>query len=357
MRNIVEKFAVQGEVAEIKCFDGGLINSTFVVKTAGDSPDYILQCINHSIFKDVPLVQRNIEAVTAHIRHKLEISGESDIDRKVLTLIPLAGSARTYYYDGGKYWRMMLYIRDSVTRKDVDADSAYITGLSFGNFQYQLSDCEARIGESIPDFHNMELRISQLHEAVEADRAGRAGSEEAREITAYLRSYEKEMSKAEDLYREGLLPKRICHCDTKLSNILFDKDGAVLCVIDLDTLMPSFVFSDFGDFLRTAGSTVAEDDPAIEKVEFRMDIFRAFAKGYVESAGFLTPVEKENLPYAALRFSYMQAVRFFADYLNGDTYYRTSYPEHNLVRTRNQLALFKSQMKCLEEMKSFIASL
>ena len=140
--------------------------------------------------------------------------------------------------------------------------------------------------------------------------------------------------------------------------MLFDASGQVLCVIDLDTVMPSFVFSDFGDFLRTAANTVAEDDPDTTAVDFRMDIFEAFSKGYIESASaFLTPVEKENLPYGALLFPYMQAVRFFADYINGDTYYKIKYPEHNLVRTRNQVALFKSALSKVERMQSFIGSL
>jgi hypothetical protein len=132
----------------------------------------------------------------------------------------------------------------------------------------------------------------------------------------------------------------------------------VLCVIDLDTVMPSFVFSDFGDFLRTAANKVAEDDPRIEMVEFDMEIFKAFAKGYIESASvFLTPVERENLPYAAALFPYMQAVRFFADYINGDTYYKIKYPEHNLVRTRNQMALFRSVMAHMDQMQEYISSL
>ena len=167
-----------------------------------------------------------------------------------------------------------------------------------------------------------------------------------------------EMCKAERMHREGLLPKRICHCDTKVNNMLFDAAGEVLCVIDLDTVMPSYVFSDFGDFLRTAANKVAEDDPRTEMVEFDMEIFKAFAKGYIESASvFLTPAERENLPYAAALFPYMQAVRFFADYINGDTYYKIKYPEHNLVRTRNQMALFRSVMAAMPQMKEYIQSL
>lgn len=170
--------------------------------------------------------------------------------------------------------------------------------------------------------------------------------------------HSEEMCKAERMYRDGQLPKRICHCDTKVNNMMFDKDGNVLCVIDLDTVMPSFVFSDFGDFLRTAANTAPEDEPDTSKISFNMDIFKAFARGYIESTkGFLTDVEKENLPYAACMFPFMQAVRFLADYLNGDTYFKTKYIDHNFVRARAQMALFHSAMEHRQEMADFINSL
>ncbi|WP_286333617.1 phosphotransferase, partial [Duncaniella freteri] len=152
--------------------------------------------------------------------------------------------------------------------------------------------------------------------------------------------------------------KRICHCDTKVDNILFDQEGNVVCVIDLDTVMPSFVFSDFGDFLRTAANTGKEDDPDTANVEFNMDVFRQFAKGYLESAGcFLTPLEIKLLPYAAERFAYMQAIRFLTDYLNGDTYYKTEYPEHNLIRAKAQFALLRSIESKIDEMTDHIHNL
>jgi Ser/Thr protein kinase RdoA (MazF antagonist) len=198
----------------------------------------------------------------------------------------------------------------------------------------------------------MELRARQLREAVAADKAGRMADPEVKALVEEIYGYEEEMTKAERLFREGKLPKRICHCDTKVNNMMFDKEGNVLCVIDLDTVMPSFVFSDFGDFLRTAANTVAEDDPAVDKVDFKMDIFEAFAQGYIKSAKvFLTPIERENLPYAACLFPYMQAVRFFADYINGDTYYKIKYPEHNLVRTRAQYKLLTSMESQWDQMQ------
>ncbi|MBO4817079.1 MAG: aminoglycoside phosphotransferase family protein [Bacteroidales bacterium] len=352
----VLKFAIEGEIKEIRPLGNGLINDTYKVVTEGPGPDYVLQCINHSIFKDVDLLQSNIEAVTAHIRAKLEAAGEKDIDRKVLRFVPLKDSPKTYFFDGEKYWRVSVFINDAQTFETVNPEYSYYAGKAFGNFEAMLADIPVKLGETIPDFHNMELRSRQLKEAIAADPVGRMADPEVQAIAAKIAEHDFEMCKAERMYREGVLPKRICHCDTKVNNMMFDKDGNVLCVIDLDTVMPSFVFSDFGDFLRTAANTVAEDDPAVEKVDFRMDIFEAFSKGYLESAScFLTAVEKENLPYGALLFPYMQAVRFFADYINGDVYYKIKYPEHNLVRTRNQLALFRSALSKLDEMRRLLA--
>ena len=178
------------------------------------------------------------------------------------------------------------------------------------------------------------------------------------EVQFYINEIEKrtdEMCKAERFYREGKLPKRVCHCDTKVNNMMFDEDGKVLCVIDLDTVMPSFIFSDYGDFLRTAANTGNEDDKDLDKVNFNMDIFKAFTKGYLESAkSFLTQIEIENLPYAAMLFPYMQCVRFLTDYLNGDTYYKIEYPEHNLVRTKAQFKLLQSVEAHVTEMEEYI---
>ncbi len=164
-----------------------------------------------------------------------------------------------------------------------------------------------------------------------------------------------EMCIGERYFREGKLPKRICHCDTKVNNMLFDKDGNVLCIIDLDTVMPSFVFSDFGDFLRSAANTGAEDDPDLGNIHFNMEVFASFLKGYLEgTSSFLTPLEKSLLPYAATLFPYMQAVRFFADYINGDTYYKVRHPEHNLVRTRAQWRLFEEAMAQRQAMEALL---
>ena len=354
--DIISRFRTDGKVTGVKPLGNGLINDTLLVTTDGPD-DYVLQRINQGIFRDVDLLQHNIDCVTRHLREKLAAAGESDIERKVLRFLPCKETGKTYWTDGSSWWRMSVFIKDSYTYETVDPKYSEFAGQAFGRFEALLADIPDTLGETIPDFHNMELRARQLHEAAAADKAGRMALPEVKAILDELLPFEQEMCKAERLHREGKLPKRICHCDTKVNNMLFDAAGNILCVIDLDTVMPSFVFSDFGDFLRTAANPVAEDSPEVDKIDFRMDIFEAFARGYVKStSSFLTPVERENLPYAACLFPYMQAVRFFADYINGDTYYKIRYPEHNLVRTRNQLALFKSAMAKVPAMSAFIAS-
>jgi len=350
---IISHFQTQGNIVEVKPLGTGLINDSYKVETKETAtPDYVLQRINHAIFQDVDMLQHNIFEVTTHIRKKLLAKGETDIDRKVLTLIPTADE-KWYYFDGENYWRMTLFIADVFTYNVVNERYSFITGKAFGDFQSMLADIPVALGETIPNFHNMAFRLQQFHDAVNKDAAGRLS-----EIQPLVNEIEKrasEMCKAEQLYRDGKLPKRVCHCDTKVNNILFDDKGNVLCVIDLDTVMPSFIFSDYGDFLRTAANTTAEDDPDIGRVSFNMDIFKAFTQGYLEAGKpFLLPVEIENLPYAAALFPYMQLVRFLTDYINGDTYYKINCPEHNLIRSRNQLMLLQSVEEHYGEMQTFI---
>lgn len=356
LNQIIKQFPEVGEVNETKPLTSGWINQTYLVKTAApEENDYVLQRINHLIFTDIEMLQHNIEVVTRHIRQKLEAQQEQDIDRKVLRFLP-ATDGKTYYFDGESYWRVSVFIPRSETLEAVTPESSYLVGLKFGEFQAMLADVPQQLGETIPDFHNMEFRMKQLREAVAANAVGRL--HEVQDLVDAIEKDADEMCCAEQLYRDGKLPKRICHCDTKVSNMLFDENGEVLCVIDLDTTMPSFIFSDFGDFLRSAANTGKEDEQDLNNVRFNMEIFKAFAKGYVQSARtFLTPIEIEHLPYAATLFPYMQAVRFLADYINGDTYYRTTYDGQNLVRTKAQYKLYLEAKAAIPEMKAYINSL
>ena len=353
LKGIVEKFNVEGTIASIRPLGNGLINDTYLVVTAGENDDYVLQRINNSIFQNVDLLQHNVEAVTSHIRKKLIEAGEDDISRKELHFVE-TGEGKTYYMDGaGRYWRVSVFIPRAKTFEAVTPEYSYYAGKAFGNFEAMLVDLPETLGETIPDFHNMELRMRQLRDAVAQDAKGRLS--EVRDIVDELESHAHEMCKAERMGREGKLPKRVCHCDTKVNNMMFDEEGRVLCVIDLDTVMPSFVFSDYGDFLRTGANVVAEDCPDMDAVKFNVEIFKAFTEGYLASAkSFLTEVEIENLPYAVKLFPYMQCVRFLWDYLNGDKYWKCQYPDHNFVRANNQFHLLLSTEAHEAEMEDFI---
>ena len=346
--SIASHFTNPAEIAAIQPLGNGLINDTYKIMMKGqEQPKYVLQHINDKVFTNVEMLQSNIEIVTDHIRRKYEAAGLSDIDRRVLHFLK-ADTGKTYVKVGEEYWRVMDFIADSVTQEAVTPQSAYDAGRSFGDFESLLADVKEPIGEIIPNFHNIEFRLQQLDEAIAADPVGRMKDPEVQDYVRKIKDVAFEMCLGERLYREGKLPKRICHCDTKVNNMLFNKDGNVLCIIDLDTIMPSFVFSDFGDFLRSAANTGAEDDPDLGNIHFNMEIYHAFLEGYLEGTKtFLTPLERELLPYAAQLFPYMQAVRFFADYINGDTYYKVKYPEHNMVRTRAQWKLFEEAKRSL----------
>lgn len=354
LKSILSHFDITVDDSAIKPLGNGLINDTFKVSTPDqETPDYVLQRINHAIFTDVECLQHNIEAVTNHIRRKLTEKGTPDIRRRCLEFIKNTSTGKTYYFDGESYWRVMVFIPEAFTYETVNPEYSYYAGLGFGDFQSMLADIPDRLEESIPDFHNMEFRLQQFSDAIRDNKAGRV--EEVAGLIDELLKRADHACLAERLNREGKLPKRICHCDTKVNNMLFDAEGNILCVIDLDTVMPAFVFSDFGDFLRTAANTGAEDDPDLDRVNFNMEIFDAFTKGYLEGAGaFLTDTEIDNLPYAAERFAYMQAIRFLTDYLNGDTYYKIKYPEHNLVRTKAQFKLLQSIESHLDQMKAVV---
>lgn len=345
LRDIVARFDVSGTVKEIAPLGEGLINDTYIVRTEETAePDYVLQRVNHVVFPDVDMVMRNIRAVTTHIRKKLEEAGTEDVDRKVLKFISLKDDAdKLYCVVEGMYWRLMVFIPNAITKQAVNPESSRAAGRAFGQFQAMLADIPVELGETIKDFHNMEFRLQQLHEMVEKDPVGRVSEPQVQEMLAEIEKRAEVMCKAERMGREGILPKRVCHCDTKVNNMMFDENDNVLCVIDLDTVMPNFIFSDYGDFLRTGANAVAEDCPDMDKVQFRRDIYEAFTEGYLESAGsFLLPVERENLPYAVALFPYMQCVRFLWDYLNGDKYWKCQYPTHNFVRANNQLHLLFS---------------
>ena len=354
---ILENFQLTDKVVAAEPFGNGHINDTLKVTTDKGEVKYVLQRINHLVFTNVDMLQENIRIVTNHIRKKLEERGETDIDRKVLTFLPTK-DGKYYHFDGDSYWRVCLFIPNSVSYEEVTPALSYEAGKAFGDFQSMLSDLpEGALGETIPDFHNMEFRLQQFHEALAADPVGRVA--EVKDLVDEIERRAEAMCVQNRLYREGKLTRRTNHCDTKVNNILFDAEtDKVLCVIDLDTVMPGFVLSDIGDFIRTGANTGAEDDEDLDRVGVNMEVFQAYTRGYMEKAkAFLTPLEKSLLPYGGRLLTYMQTVRFLTDYINGDTYYKIHSPKHNLIRTKAQFKLLQSLEAHAEEMDRFMESL
>lgn len=354
MKEIISHFIAAKKIGDVKPVKVGLINDSYIVRNLdANEPSLFLQRINHHVFQNVEGLQQNILKVTDHLRKKLAEEGETDLHRKVLRLVPTLDGKWYHRTPNGDYWRVYELIENASSHDKVTPESAYLAGEAFGRFQCMLSDLPAEeLVETIPNFHNIVFRLQQLKEAVAEDRVGRLAKH--RDIVEDLLRREEEMCVAERLYKEGKLPKRINHCDTKVNNMMFDADGKVLCIVDLDTVMPGFVLCDFGDFMRTAANTGEEDDKNLENIHVNMEIFEAYTRGYLKTATFLTDIEKELLPFGAKLMSYMQTVRFFTDFLNGDTYYKIQYPEHNLVRTLAQLRLLEEQEREFSKMQSIV---
>lgn len=357
MQNIISQFALENEVLDPKPVKVGFINDSFILPAAKEGQkSYFLQRINHHIFTNVDALQANIQKVTNHIRAKLTAAGVQDVNRRVLCLVPTKDGKLYYKTPEGDYWRIYELIENASSQEKVTPESAFLAGQAFGEFQCQLADIpEGELVESIPNFHNIEFRLQQFDDAIRDDKAGRVA--QCKDIIDSINRRREDMCLAERLHREGKLQKHINHCDTKVNNMLFDEQGKPMCIVDLDTVMPGYVLSDFGDFMRTAANTGEEDDKNLDNIHVNKQVFEAYTRGYLSRATFLTDLEKSLLPYGCRLLSYMQAVRFFTDYLNGDTYYKIQYPEHNLVRTYAQLRLLEEQEAAAPFMESFISKL
>jgi len=354
MENIVKHFAIETETGDIRPLKIGHINDSFIIdsKNQGE-PSYFLQKINHNIFKDVEGLQRNIQLVTDHLRKKLLERGETDLGKKVLRLVPTKEGKLFYKDENGSYWRIYVNIEKTHSYDTITPESAYKAGEAFGDFQCMLSDIDTTLLiETIPDFHNMEFRLQQFRDAVKGNVAGRLG--ETQWLADEIEKRAEEMCAPQRLFREGKLVKRINHCDTKVNNMLFDENNEVTAIVDLDTVMPGFVLSDFGDFMRTGANIGAEDDADLNNIGINLEIFEAYTKGYLKKATFLSDVELEYLAFGAKLLTYMQTVRFYTDYLNGDTYYKIAFPEHNWQRTKAQFKLLKSQEENFTKMQEIV---
>ena len=350
--NIASQFALEGEIASIDALGEGFINDTFVVTTVGEAPNYILQRKNHIVFPDVPGMMDNIKAVTEHIKAKV-----ADPMRETLTVIP-AKDGKLYVTEGENYWAVCLFIPDTATYDRADSTSlAYQGGVGIGRFQSLLSDFDKPLNETIKGFHNIRWRFEQWDATIAADPVGRV--KDLQTEIEWVESRRDEMLAFWSKVESGEIPTHVTHNDTKISNILFDKPtGNVLCAIDLDTVMSSTSLNDFGDAIRSYTNTGAEDDKCLDNVEMSIDMFRAYAEGYLsEQRATMCQSEKVWLAFSGRYITFEQVLRFLMDYIDGDKYYKIAYPEHNLVRTHAQYKLLQSMERQYDEMCAIVKEL
>lgn len=342
LKSIFEQFKQDGEFNSFKELASGHINDTYLIITK-EKPYFVLQRINHGVFKDVPGLIENKVSISSHIREKLKHLPKEQLDRNVLDFIKTTKGHSYYKDEEGNYWNLMCFIDDSLTFETVkDEEVAYEGGKLFGEFLNLTGDFDAStLTEVIPKFHDMPFRYSQFQSALQSVSKERLFK--AKPYIDLVIDLKKEMHILQNLKESGDIKLRVTHNDTKISNALFTKNNKGLCVIDTDTIMPGIVHYDFGDAIRTICNTAAEDETNLDLVEFNVAYYKAYTKGFLEKMKFsLTPVELEHLPLAAKTMIFIMALRFLTDYMNNDVYYKTKYPEHNLDRAKNQFKLIQS---------------
>lgn len=356
LKEIAGKFRLEGTVKNVTQLGEGFINDTYIIETKDGFPRYILQRKNKRVFSPVPAMMENIEKVCNHIKKKVKSTG-GDPMREAMTVIR-ANDGKLYYEDEeNEFWAVSLFIDDTIAYESAQTpELAYAGGKGIGKFQSMVADLKEPLTDILPGFHNIRIRFEQWDKTLKKDPAGRKAA--LSEEISWIESRRKEMMDFWKLVEDGTIPTRISHNDTKINNILFDKKGEVLCVIDLDTVLSSTVLNDFGDAIRFYTNTGKEDDTNLENVSMNMEIFKAFTKGYLEkAASFLTPKEIEYLPFSARYITYEQVLRFLMDYIDGDNYYKIKYEDHNLVRTRAQYKLLISIEQQYNEMKKVVKDL
>ena len=357
LHTILEKFRTEGTFASATRIGSGHINDSYLVITKpASASDYVLQRINHNIFKNVPGLMANILHVTRHLEKKLE--GDINYPFHALRLIPTLEGDFFYTDDTGNYWRLYNHIPGSRSYDVVEnAELAYEGGKAFGLFQRLNGDIEIHsLIETIPGFHNIALRMQSFREAVVNDHAGRAGS--VQEEIEFVERRAEEMHTILHLGEAGKIPVRVTHNDTKFNNILFDAEDKAICIVDLDTVMPGYSLYDFGDAIRTGANKAAEDEQDLSKVSVDLTLFEAYTSGYLKECGnFLNKAELENLSRSACFMTYIIGVRFLTDYLNGDKYYRIHRPGHNLDRARVQFMLLRSMEDNFATMENIVKRL
>ena len=356
IENIVKQFNFEGELIDYVAYGNGHINDTYMVrfkKEDGTGVRYILQRVNTNIFKQPREVMENIEAVTLHLKEQIIARGGDPL-RETLNAVKTVDNKVCYEDKIHGFWKAYLFIEGSLAIEIVENESHfYQSALAFGAFQAALHDFPAeKLHATIPDFHNTPKRFKTFIDAVVENSEGRA--QDVQEEINFVKDREAFTHTLRDLHEQGLLSLKVSHNDTKLNNVLFDKETELaLCVVDLDTVMPGFALDDFGDSIRFGATSSAEDETDLSKVNFQLNLYDLYTKGFLEGAqGILSAVEVEHFPEGAKMMTLECGMRFLTDYLQGDVYFKTDYPSHNLDRARNQFKLVSDMESVWDEMKA-----
>jgi Ser/Thr protein kinase RdoA (MazF antagonist) len=352
LKYVFSQFEHNGEYESFKELASGHINDTYLIKTT-KKPYFVLQRINHGVFKDVPGLIENKVAVSRHIQKQLEGVSRKKQERGVLAFARTKKG--TAYYQGkeGNYWNLMSFIDKSVTHETVKSEEiAYEGGKLMGKFLTLTSDFDAKqLVEVIPKFHDMSFRYTQFEDALKV--ASKERLKASKDYIKIIEASREEMHILLALKESGAIETRVTHNDTKISNVLFNKKKKGICVIDTDTVMPGIIHYDFGDAIRTICNTAVEDETNLDLVEFNTSYYKAYKKGFLKHMkSSITPLELKYLPLGAKTMIFIMALRFLTDYLNGDVYYKTKYPEHNLDRAKNQFKLLQSLSQQLSKIQN-----
>ncbi len=350
-------FGFGNECSYVKPFGAGHINETYAVYMArenGDELAYVMQRINIVAFHRPDHVMSNIFGVTEYLRQSIRAQG-GDPDRETLSYIKTRSGDPYFEDDQGMPWRCYNYIADALCYQTAeDPMRMYEAGKGFGRFLTQLDGYPVEtLFDTIPNFHDTEKRLAAFKQALQRDVKDRART--CRSEIEFVLAREADCSVLMEQLRQGRLPIRVTHNDTKLNNILFDQEGHSLCLIDLDTIMPGLSLNDYGDAIRYGASTAAEDETDLDKVKLDMELFELYTRGYLEATrGVLTEAEREYLVWGAKLLTLECGIRFLTDYLQGDVYFKTEYPSHNLVRCRTQFKLVEEMERRFDEMTAVV---
>ena len=357
VQNIISKYFNGFTVDECIRYGNGHINDTYKLTLVADGvrKEYILQRMNKTVFKRPDLLMENMVGVTDFLKEKGRRLGKN-VDREVMGVYRTLDGASYVVDENGEYWRLVVFITDSMSYDKVERpEQFYLSAVAFGDFQRLLADYPAdTLHETIVNFHNTEVRYENLMRSAKRDAVGRLS--EVKDELAFAKDRREFTSLFEEKRRSGALPLRVTHNDTKLNNILFDKDsGSPVCVVDLDTIMPGYSINDFGDSIRFGASTAAEDETALDKVEMSLELFELYVKGFLEGvAGSLSECEISLMPESAKMMTFECGMRFLTDYLDGDVYFKTKYPTHNLDRARNQFKLVADMETKFDKMREIV---